>query len=274
MRQRAIGAGAFGTVLAAVLAGCSSPEQAGGAGPGAEANAEATASADAAAQGVAFADNAEKDGGTREFAYKWPAEVSGIPALAERLAAERDKALAEQKADWQTALDEFAGEDCASCKALSYSKEWELVADLPRYLSLSAHIYLYTGGAHGNSAFEALVWDREAGAALDTGAMFTSEAALQDALGDAWCKALKAERGERLGEDYAADDIFPCPDIAQLTVLLGSSDRKSFDRIGLIAAPYVAGSYAEGPYEVTLPVTQAVLDAVKPVHREDFALGK
>jgi len=56
-------------------------------------------------------------------------------------------------------------------------------------------------------------------------------------------------------------------------VLLGSSDRKAFNRIGLLAAPYVAGSYAEGTYEVTLPVTPAVLQAVKPEYKAAFALG-
>jgi len=254
-----------------VLAACSSPEDIAQATASAEAKASGGAAGTAKAE--AFEDNAEKDGGKREFAYKWPASVSAIPALAQRFAAERDKALAEQKTDWDSALAEFAGEDCAGCKALSFSKEWQVVADLPRYLSLSADIYLYTGGAHGNSGFDALVWDREAGTAIDPRAMFVSEAGLQEALGEAWCTALKAERGKRLGEDYAADDIFPCPDIAQLTLLVGSSDRKAFNRIGLIAAPYVAGSYAEGPYEVTLPVTEAVLAAVKPEHKAAFALG-
>ncbi|OBV10110.1 DUF4163 domain-containing protein [Erythrobacter dokdonensis DSW-74] len=249
-------------------AGCSSPEDMAGA------TASAEAAASTGSEAVAFADNAEKDGGKREFAYAWPAEVSAIPALAESLAAERDTALAGQKSDWDTALAEFAGEDCAGCKSLSYSKEWQVVADLPRYLSLSADIYLYTGGAHGNSDFEGLVWDREAGAAIAPEAMFTSQAALQDALGEAWCYALKIEKKTRLGADFSDDGFFPCPPVSDLTLLAGSAGKAAFDRIGLIAAPYVAGSYAEGPYEVTLPVTQAVLDAVKPEYKAAFAPGK
>lgn len=274
-RQASGGLGRSGAGLALVigllLAACSSPEevmaQAGGAAaeqPGEPAKPET----------VAFEDNAEQDGGTRNFSYAWPAEVSAIPALAERFTAERDAALAEQKTDWQSSLAEFPGEDCVSCKSLDFAKDWQVVTNLPRFLSLSATISLYTGGAHGTSGFDALVWDREAGAALDPEAMFTSEAALQDVLGDAWCKALKAERIARMGADAGDDEFFPCPDISQLTLLLGSSDRKAFNRIGLIAAPYVAGSYAEGPYEVTLPVTPAVLEAVKPEYRGAFALAK
>jgi hypothetical protein len=221
-----------------------------------------------------FADNAEQGEAKRDFAYSWPAEVSAVPALAQRFTAERDTLLADQKADWAESLREFADQDCGGCVNRSFEKSWDVVADLPRFLSLSASFYEYSGGAHGNGAFDALVWDREAQTAFDPKAMFRSEAALQDALGAAWCKALKAERSQRLGEEYSDDGFFQCPPVADLTVLVGSSDKQRFNRIGLLAAPYVAGSYAEGSYEVTLPVTPAVLAAVKPEYKAAFALGK
>lgn len=267
----------IGAALAALLAGCSSPEEvAKGTGVAAQASASAApATATAAAPGaVAFTDNQGKDDEAREFSYSWPAEVSAVPALVTHLTAERDKLLAEQKAEWEEAKREFAGEGCVSCTNRSSEKGWEVVADLPRFLSLSASFYVYSGGAHGNGAFDALVWDREAQAFFDPKALFRSEAALQDALGEAWCKALKAERMKRLGEDYYEDGIFTCPAIADLTVLAGSSDKRRFNRIGLLAAPYVAGAYAEGSYEVTLPVTPKVLAAVKPDYKAAFALGK
>jgi len=270
--QAAAGIAALGLLLT----GCSSPEDvADKTGVTPTASATATASANATTpQAVAFADNAEKGGGSREFAYGWPAQVSAVPALADRFTAERDTVLAEQKSEWNAALTEFAGQDCVSCTSRGFSKEWAVVADLPRYLSLSADIYFYTGGAHGNSGHDALVWDREAGAAIDPKAMFRSEAALQDALGTAWCKALKTQRQKRLGADYSDDGFFTCPPIADLTLLPGSASKQAFDRIGLLAAPYVAGSYAEGTYEVTLPVTAKLLDAVKPEYKAAFALGK
>jgi hypothetical protein len=266
----AAGAG-LALITGLLLAACSSPEEVFAETGGVIAD---TVSDVAKGEAVAFEDNAERDGGTRNFSYGWPAEVSAIPALAASFTAERDTTLAQQKADWEASLAEFSGEECVSCKSLDFAKEWQVVANLPRYLSLSATISLYTGGAHGNSGFEALVWDREAEAAFDPKAMFTSEAALQDALGAAWCTALKAEKFEKMGADFVDDGFFPCPPITDLTLLLGSSDRKAFNRIGLIAAPYVAGSYAEGPYEVTLPVTSAVLAAVKPEYQGAFALAK
>lgn len=278
---RAIG-GLTGACLAlcALLSACSSPEDiADKTGVTATATAAASGStaaataASARAEGVSFEDNAEQNNRTREFAYAWPAAASAIPVLAQYLTSERDAAVAEQKTEWAGMLAEAGIVDCGSCYNLSFSKEWKVVANLPRFLSLSADMYFYSGGAHGNSGFDALVWDREAGAAIDPKAMFRSEAALQDALGSAWCKALKAEKQERMGDDFSDDGFFPCPPIADLTLLVGSSNKQSFNRIGLIAAPYVAGSYAEGPYEVTLPVTPAVFKAVKPEYKTAFAAG-
>ena len=61
---------------------------------------------------------------------------------------------------------------------------------------------------------------------------------------------------------------------SEVTVLMGSGDKAHFTRIGLIADPYVAGPYVEGSYEVTLPVSPALLKAVKPEYRSMFALGR
>jgi hypothetical protein len=240
----------------------------------ASASATATATTAGPSAPAAFEDNAENNGRTREFAYKWPAAVSAIPALTQQLTNERDKAVLAQKGEWEGMLSYPDMADCMTCSNLAFSKDWKVVTDLPGYLSLSADMYFYSGGAHGGSDYDALVWDREAGKSLAPEAMFRSPAALQEALGAAWCKALLAERTERVGADYAVDDIFPCPPIADLTLLLGSSNKQAFNRIGLIAAPYVAGSYAEGAYEATLPVTPAVLAAVKPEYKSAFALTK
>jgi len=255
---------------AVVLVACSSPEEL---AQGVGITGEAQAAAQAGPAGAAFADKAEARGAVREFGYTWPAEVSAIPALVARFTAERDAALAEQKADWDAALVEFAGEDCIGCISRSYEKGWEVAANLPRFLSLSASTYFYTGGAHGNGTFEALVWDRETGGALDPKALFASPEALEEALHPAWCQALKVQRTERVGPESAEDSFFSCPPIADLALVPRSAGGTAFDTIELLAAPYVAGSYAEGTYEVTLPVTAEVIRAVKPEYRAAFAPG-
>lgn len=279
-RAGLVRAGAGLALLA--LAACSSPEDSGAAAAdpvaaatasAAPAAASATASPDA--QKVAFVDNSKQDTAERKFAYEWPAEVSAIPALTQRLTADRTSLLAEQKADWTSALKEFAGSDCVGCVNRDFEKAWQVVANLPRYLSLSASFYTYTGGAHGNSGTQGLIWDRESGTALEPEDLFISPKAMQDAMGTRWCKGLSGARRAKMGGEGPVDEgTFPCPPIADLVVLLGSAGKTAFDRIGLIADPYVAGSYAEGQYEVTIPVTAEVLKAVKPEYRGAFALAK
>ncbi len=214
---------------------------------------------------------------SRDFSYSWPAEVAAVPALVRRFTAERAELLTAQKGDFAEGLSYADAEGCFGCNR-ALDKTWSLAATTPRFMVLSASTYVYSGGAHGNTGFAALVWDRKAGKAFAPTRMFTGKPALQAALGASWCAALKAERAERLGEDASAmiadDGIFPCPPIADLVVLPLSSDGQRFDRIELIAAPYVAGSYAEGAYEVRLPVTPAVIAAVKPRYKAAFALAK
>ena len=258
-----------GLAAAALLAACSNEQ-------GTEPVTEGTASREAApeVEAVVFENNELRGERSREFAYNWPAEVTAVPALVERFAAERNALLAEQKQDFEDALREFEGSDCLACTNRSFAKQWEVVADLPRFLSLSQSFSAYTGGAHGNAGSGALVWDREAGQALAPADFFASEQALQDALGSRWCTLLRAERSRRLGEDPGDGGIFPCPPIKDLTVLLGSEGRSHFDRIGLIADPYVAGSWAEGAYEVTIPVSAPLIAALKPEYRAYFAAPK
>jgi len=213
----------------------------------------------------------------RGFSYTWPAEVAAVPALVRRFTAERAEMLAEQKIEFAAGLSMAQPDGCFGCNH-DLARDWSVFANIPRYLVLQGSYYVYSGGAHGNINFEALVWDRKAKKALFSEKMFLSESVLQGALGAAWCESLKAERAERLGEQASAimdeDDVFPCPPIADLQIYPASSDGQRFDRIELLAAPYVAGSYAEGVYEVTLPVTPAVLAAIKPRYRAAFMLGK
>lgn len=255
------------------LAGCSSPEEMGEALGTEGSDLGLTVSNTDDPRPVNFEDHAQRDGGTRDFLYAWPAEAAAIPALVELLEQRREKALAEQKADWEEALAEFAGEDCASCKARGFTKGWEVAADTPRFLSLQGEISVYTGGAHPNSAFDALVWDREIGVALAPMDLFTSSEALSKAVRAPYCDGLLALQEERRGEYFVepADPFAECPALAELVVVPASNRGDEIDELRLLAAPYVAGAYAEGPYMVRLPVTGALIDAVKADYRGAFA---
>ncbi|MEK9211383.1 DUF4163 domain-containing protein [Sphingomonas sp. 2378] len=206
-----------------------------------------------------------------EFTYRYPAVAGRIRPL--------KRALDAEAADLRRKMAQDAASDRREAKAsgfpfrpYSYQKTWKVVTDTPRFLSLSSDSYHYTGGAHGQPASSALLWDKAAGRRLETQSVFVSLAALQAATRTDYCARLKAEQMRRNQGDLSSMNA--CPPLKDLTLLLGSSNGRAIDRIGLIADPYVAGSYAEGSYEVTLPVTRAILAAVKPAYRTGFALGR
>lgn len=258
-----------------LAAACSSPEQvAEQTGVEADASpsgAKATASA-SSANGKAISQSTE----AYEFEYAYPGAAAAIPELAAWL----DSQIAETRAG----LVQEAEEGRADAEAggypfnpHSYSMAWEVVADLPDWLSLSGDFATYSGGAHGMYGMDSLVWHKDPGRKLETIALFRSPAALTAALSPRLCDALNAERAERRGEPVAAgsEDMFDqCVGVDEATVLAGSSNGRTFDRLTVWIGPYVAGPYAEGAFELDFPVDQAVIEAVKPEYREAFSPRK
>lgn len=242
----------------------------------AAATADAAPLATATATMAALARKTEERTAAFEFDYAYPAEAAAIPALA----AELDADLAKRRRELVDAAKEgrvAARENGFEFNLYSHSVNWTVVTDLPGWLSLTAAASEYTGGAHPNHWSQALLWDRAADQSRRATDLFGSRAALAAAIRDPFCKALNRERAARRGEpiDPNSDDMFDqCIDPTASTVILGSSSKQQFDRIGILVGPYDAGPYAEGDYEITLPVTKAVLAAVKPQYRSVFALGR
>lgn len=208
-----------------------------------------------------------------KFRYAWPKEADEIPALRERLDAQRDAEKTALEAEAAAARKDAEGGDFPY-HPLVFLKQWDVVTDLARFLSLSAETYTYSGGAHGMSVFDTLVWDREAAEALKPVAMFRSVAALDDAVRRRFCEQLDRSRARKRGSAVMrGDDPFTdCIDpVANSTVILGSSTGEKFDRIGFLVPPYNAGPYAEGSYEITIAVDDALIEAVKPEYRVFFA---
>ena len=206
------------------------------------------------------------------FEYSYPAEAGRIVELASLLDIQLEQRR-EDLARESVAARREAREDGFPYNKHSYSAEWKVVADLPGWLSLSADVATFSGGAHGNYTVESLVWDKEGEAAMDAKRLFTSPAALEEAFGDAFCDALDAERAKRREEPVPQDSdnqFEQCPGIEELELLVGSTNRRTFDRLTVYAGPYVAGPYAEGAYEVELPVDEAILAAVRPEYRAAF----
>lgn len=210
-----------------------------------------------------------------EFDYSYPAAAGGIAGLKTWLDADMAKQQSQLAKDARVAAKE-AKSDNFPFRPWAIGVEWKVVTDLPGWLSLSATLYQDSGGAHPNHGYAALLWDKAAGQRRKAEDLFTSKAALSAAIRENFCALLDKERAQRRGEPVVRSAEWPndCIDPAGSTVILGSADKQHFTRIGILVGPYEAGSYAEGDYEITLPVDAKVLAAVRPEYRTAFAPGK
>ena len=266
-------------IVVALLAACTSEAPP----PTATASATSSSASVAPAPGTIASASAVASGGGAskveestdlyEFDYSYPAEAGRIPALKAWLDGERDKAR-KQLIEEATAGRAEAKESGFEYHAYALGRAWEKVTETPRFLSLSAQIYDYSGGAHPNHGTDSLLFDKQAGTRLEPLDLFASKAAFDAVIRQPFCALLDKERAKRRGEPVVRDQgmFDDCIKPSEQTVIVGSSNGRTFDKVGVLVGPYAAGSYAEGNYEFTLPVTAALMKAVKPEYREAFSV--
>lgn len=244
--------------------------------PAAKPEATAVASASASPTTAPVARSLEEETKLYSLSYSYPVEAAAIPALAAVLEAELKQHRGEVIKD--------AGEGQKDAKEAGYEfrpfargVDWSLVTETPGWVSLLAEVYTYSGGAHPNHDFAAMLWDKAAGQRRAASDLFVSPKALSKAIRNDFCREIDKQRAEKRGEPVKRGEsgVFDdCIDPLESTLILGSSNRRTFDRIGIMVAPYDAGPYAEGDYEVTLPVGPAVLAVVRPEFKAAFSLKR
>lgn len=257
---------------AVLLTGCSEdvPAPAQKAAAASVPGAPAGGVADIAAKN-APASNMKEDNDLIDFSYSYPREAAEISGLAGWLdndrAAKRDALIAAAQRD--KAAAEKGG---FPYRAHSHMQTWQRVTSTPRFLSLSAEIETYAGGAHGMTVFDSLLWDRNRRKQIEPLDLFKSGEAFDAAIGEAFCagiKRVKAAKG--IAADQAPDGPFAkCPPASAQTVWLGSSDGRYLDRMTIAIAPYEVGPFAEGSYKINIPVTGTLVKAVKDEFARDF----
>lgn len=257
---------------ALLLAGCSDdkPTKAEKVAAASVPGAPPGAAADEAAKGAPASNVTEKTD-LIDFVYAYPAEAARIPELAKALdgdrtakrealvaAAERDKAAAEK--------GEF------TYRPHSHRQMWQRVTSTPRFLSLSAEIDSYAGGAHGIQAFDTLIWDRNRRKQMKPLDLFTSGEAFDAAIHDPFCAGIKRAKAQKgiVAEEAPDSPFAKCPPASAQTIWLGSSDGRFLDRMTIAIGPYEIGPYAEGSYKINVPVTGALVKAVKDEFSRDF----
>ena len=212
----------------------------------------------------------ERNSAALEFSYAWPAEAAAIAPLDRRFRAAMDKAWREARAIVREE-QKLTAEQKRPFNPQFYSMAWTNAGQSKRLLSLQSDHGEFTGGAHPNSSYGALLWDRALAREVKLHALFRNPAGLSAATRNAYCKALDAERlkrreGEKLDGDFSA-----CPKFSELAIAPVDSNKDGrFDTIDFVASPYTAGPYVEGEYDISLPVTAALIAALKPHYRAAF----
>jgi hypothetical protein len=210
-----------------------------------------------------------------EFAYAYPAQAAAIPALVDKFG----KELATSKAD---AL-KMAKEDSVAAKQAGFpfhthslETEWSVSADTPRFLALQSQTYVFTGGAHGMTGYDSLIWDKARSRETSVKAVMTTPAAFAAAIRDRFCAELDKQRAEKRGAPVVrSDDEFSqCINPMEQVLVLTSKDGKLIDGVTVVVGPYSAGPYAEGSYEVALPVDAAIRKAIKTEYQDGFVTAK
>lgn len=205
------------------------------------------------------------------FAYVIPAETAAIPALSERLESERDSARARFETDRADFAREMPGSSLVDHFALQ--KRWETMGRSGRLLSLGASIYVYEGGAHGNTAFDALLWDSELDGQIDFISLFTDRYAALAHLDRAFCARLRAMQAERFGDIEIDGPWAECPVLHEQAIVPAGAAGEPMTAIQVLVPPYVAGPYSMGVFEIAIPVDAALIDMLKPEYRAAFAVA-
>lgn len=224
-----------------------------------------------AANAHANAVKVERNSAALEFSYSYPAEAAAIPALNHRFQA--DLTTQYRKAS-KLGLEDLKIYKEQKRGGISdfFSMEWTTAGQTPRLLSLQNQLSTFTGGAHPNTSYGALLWDRRLGREIRMETLFLRSGAFAALTRSRYCAALDAERKKRReGEKLDLPDFNACPKYSELAITAVDKDRNNrFDSIAFVASPYTAGPYAEGEYEVSLPVTSQLIAAIKPDYRSSF----
>ena len=214
---------------------------------------------------------AEQKDALIEFHYAWPAEAAAVPELVDQFhrdmartraeliaGAEQDRSLRQEK-DF-----DFHGH--------MSSTDYSAAGQSAGLLSLMIEQGSYTGGAHGNFGVGALLWDRRDKRELKVAELFAAADNMTRLLTQRWCDALNGAREAKRGEPVGGSGLFEdCPKLDEIAIIPADRNGNArFERLLLVASPYVAGPWVEGSYEIEVAITPELLTALKDQYRPDF----
>ena len=205
-------------------------------------------------------------------ALKLPAELSHEPELHRRL---YDAEVKDLKAFSDSAKAEFAemGDSASGALPSEKREDWSVSADTSKLLSLRSLTYEFdTGGAHPNLVYGAILWDKALKRPITLVSLFKPGAGLAP-VETALCEGIGAERHQRFGAGghVGGEAASGCPKLDDTPFqLTPSSAPGKAAGLTFLVSPYALGSMAEGPYEVTVPLS-AFASQLSPAYADEFA---
>lgn len=154
--------------------------------------------------------------------------------------------------------------------------QFDAPVETGKLFSIARSDYEFTGGAHGNTSYAGVMWDKALKRPIGADGLLRPGVKLS-ALDSLLCSALNVEKKARdpeaptltLGTASRAD--WNCPAASDTPfVLAASTEPGKAGGLLFLIGPYQAGPYAEGPYSITVP--QAAIRALlAPAYADEFA---
>lgn len=207
-----------------------------------------------------------------DFTYQWPPEAEAVGPLDRRFRKEAGREFQRHLALAREDKKLYERQRRGSVSDF-YSKEWKTAGETPRLLSLQFVHSTYTGGAHPNTDFGALIWDRQLRRAITVDDLFVPAGVFQKLTRPSYCAQLNEERRRRRGKNFSLDlrEFNECPKYADLAIVPIDADKNGrFEAIAFTASPYEAGPYAEGDYEVTVALSRHLLAHIRREYQQSF----
>lgn len=211
-------------------------------------------------------------------AYRLEAKIPDLPQsdpkLSHRVRADLARQLAAYRKDAETEKKQADAEKY-QFRQHELTVNWALELAHPRFLSLINFTWIYTGGAHGNSSFRTLTWDRARQSSAKLDDLFADAAAAQEAR-----KAMRAYVIKDILRQKAENQKVPVDGFTDEQVTSGVTGAfpaftlTASDQAGKIGGlhmwypPYAVGAYAEGSFESRVPqevFSRFLRDGLKPL---------
>src|SRR6478735_5421913 len=213
----------------------------------------------------------EEENDLVDFSFGWSAEATAVPQLVSRfreeMAKNRAQLLASARAD--KVEREKSGFDVHQYES---STDYSTAGQSDRLLSLEVNSSQFTGGAHPNHGTAALLWDRGTAKEIKVADLFADPRNSDRLLTQRWCDSLNKAREEKRGEPVGGGGMFDeCPTLDDVSIIPVDADKDGkFDKVLVVASPYVAGPGVEGDDEVELAVSPDLLAALKNEFKPSF----